>query len=49
MRKHKTQKLEVNSIGKPNIEALPESEQEIFYATLLKRITELVAQEGEEK
>ena len=47
LRKHKTQQLEVNSIGKPSIEALPEHEREIFYATLLKRIAELAAKGGE--
>ena len=47
MRTHKTQKLEVNNIGKPKIEELPENEREIFYATLLKRIAELSAQGGE--
>ena len=47
LRKHKTQQLEVNSIGKPSIEALPEHEREIFYAALLKKITELAAKGGE--
>lgn len=46
MRTHKTQQLEVNNIGKPKIEELPENEREIFYATLLKRIAELSAKGG---
>lgn len=47
MRKHKTLQLEVNSIGKPSIEALSEHEREILYAALLKQITELAAKGGE--
>ena len=43
LQENKTKKdIEVRSIGKPNISALSESEQAVFYATLLKRITELV-------
>lgn len=33
--------IEVRAIGKPSIVALSESEQQVFYTTLLKRIIEL--------
>lgn len=49
MQENKTKKdIEVRSIGKPNISALSESEQAVFYATLLKRITKL-AKGGDRK
>ena len=41
-----TRSIEVKAIGKPSIKALSESEQQVFYATLLKRITELAAKGG---
>ena len=40
------QKIEVRHIGKPSIEALTESEQAVFYTTLLKRIIELATKGG---
>ena len=46
MHKPKTQEIEVRHIGKPSIEALTESEQKVFYTTLLKRIIELVTKGG---
>lgn len=39
-------KIEVRHIGKPSIEALTESEQAVFYTTLLKRIIELATKGG---
>ena len=33
--------LEIETIGEPNIKALPESEQQTFFNTLLARIKEL--------
>lgn len=49
MQENKTKKdIEVRSIGKPNISALSESEQQVFYTTLLKRIMEL-AKGGDEE
>lgn len=48
MKKQKKE-IEVRSIGKPSIEALSESEQQIFYSTLLKRITELKAEDDKKK
>ncbi len=33
--------LEIKSIGEPDIKALPESEQQTFFNTLLARIKEL--------
>ncbi|MDE7084529.1 MAG: hypothetical protein K2O81_04745 [Clostridia bacterium] len=45
----RTKDIEVRAIGKPSIAALSESEQQVFYTTLLKRITELVAKGGEEQ
>lgn len=49
MQETKTKNIEVRVIGKPSIEALTESEQVIFYTTLLKRITELATKGVEEK
>jgi len=49
LQENKTKNIEVRAIGKPSIEALTESEQVIFYTTLLKRITELATKGGEEK
>ncbi len=49
MQENKTKHIEVRAIGKPSIKALSESEQQVFYTTLLRRITELVAKGGEEK
>ena len=46
---NKTKHIEVRAIGKPSIEALTESEQQVFYTTLLRRITELVAKGGKEQ
>lgn len=43
--KRQKKEIEVRSIGKPSIEALSESEQQIFYSTLLKRITGLKAED----
>ena len=39
------QEIEVITIGEPNPQTLSESEQCAFFETLLKRITELKAQE----
>ena len=44
-----TSNIEVRAIGKPSIETLTESEQQVFYTTLLRRITELVAKGGKEQ
>ena len=41
-----TKNIEVRAIGKPSIEALTESEQQVFYTTLLKRIIELATKGG---
>ena len=49
MQKNKTKNIEVKAIGKPSITALSESEQQVFYTTLLKRIIELATKGGEEK
>lgn len=37
------------SIGEPSIETLTEAEQQVFYSTLLKRITELKAEDDKRK
>lgn len=37
--------IKVNSIGKPDLTALPETEKQIFFETLLVRIKELCAEE----
>lgn len=39
--------IEVRAIGKPSIAALSESEQQVFYTTLLKRIIELAEGKGQ--
>lgn len=44
-----TKNIEVRAIGKPSITALSESEQQVFYTTLLKRIVELATKGGEEQ
>lgn len=49
MKKQKKLDLEVVAIGKPSIEALSESEQKVFYETLLKRIQELAAEDDKKK
>ncbi len=49
MQGNKTKHIEVRAIGKPSITALSESEQQVFYTTLLRRITELVAKGGKEQ
>lgn len=49
MKKQKKLDLEVRAIGEPSIEALSESEQKVFYETLLKRIKELAAEEDKKK
>ncbi len=49
MQENKTKNIEVRAIGKPSIEALMESEQQVFYTTLLKRIIKLATKGGEEK
>ncbi len=41
-----TKSIEVRAIGKPSIAALSESEQTVFYTTLLKRITEFAMKGG---
>ncbi len=41
MKKQKNLDLKVEAIGEPSVEALPESEQTIFFKTLLNRIKEL--------
>lgn len=41
-----TKTIEVRAIGEPSITALSESEQQVFYTTLLKRITELATKGG---
>ncbi len=46
MQENKTKDIEVRAIGKPSIEALSESEQTVFYTTLLKRIIELAEKGG---
>ena len=38
--------LQVNTIGKPNIQSLPEAEQRSFYETLLAHIKQLKTQDG---
>ena len=42
----RTKNIEVRAIGKPSIKALSESEQQVFYTTLLKRIIELATKGG---
>lgn len=37
--------IKVNSIGKPDLMALPETERRIFFETLLAHIKELCAEE----
>ncbi len=37
--------IKVNSIGKPDLTALPETEKRIFFETLLAHIKELCAEE----
>ena len=37
--------IKVNSIGKPDLTALPETERRIFFETLLAHIKELCAEE----
>lgn len=37
--------IKVNSIGKPDLTALPETEKQIFFETLLARIKELCVEE----
>lgn len=49
MKKQKELDLEVVAIGKPSIEALSESEQKVFFETLLKRIQELAAEDDKKK
>lgn len=49
LQENKTKHIEVRAIGKPSIEALTESEQQVFYAALLRRITELVSKGGEKE
>ena len=46
MQENKTTNIEVRAIGEPSIEALSESEQTVFYTTLLKRIIELATKGG---
>ena len=43
---NKTQQLEVITIGKPDIRALPDSERTAFFETLLARLKELKQQSG---
>lgn len=49
MKKQKKLDLKVEVIGEPSIEALSESEQKVFYETLLKRIQELAAEDDKRK
>jgi hypothetical protein len=42
----KTKEFKVTTIGEPNIKALPESEQAVFYSTLFHRIKELAEKGG---
>lgn len=49
MKKQKKLDLEVVTVGKPSIEALSESEQKVFYETLLTRIKELAAEDDKKK
>lgn len=49
MKKQKKLDLEVETVGKPSIEALPEAEQRVFYETLLKRIQELATKDEKRK
>lgn len=37
--------LEIETIGEPNVAALPEAEQRTFFETLLARIKELSGQQ----
>ena len=46
MQENKTQSIEVRAIGEPNIKALSESEQAVFFTTLFKRIQELASKGG---
>ena len=41
-----TKTIEVRAIGEPSITALSESEQQVFYTTLLKQITKLAMKGG---
>lgn len=41
--------LKVNSIGKPDLMALPETERRIFFETLLAHIKELCAEEDSKR
>lgn len=45
MKKQKKLDLEVETIGEPSIEALPQAEQTAFFETLLNRIKELKAED----
>ena len=42
MQENKTKTYEVTVTGKADISSLPEYERQIFYSTLLERITELM-------
>ncbi len=46
LQENKTKNIEVRAIGNPSITALSESEQTVFYTTLLKRIIELAEKGG---
>ena len=46
LQENKTQSIEVRAIGEPNIKALSESEQAVFFTTLFKRIQELASKGG---
>lgn len=47
--KKQKKEIEVRLIGEPSIETLTEAEQQVFYSTLLKRITELKAEDDKRK
>jgi len=46
LQENKTTTIEVKATGEPSVEALSESEQEVFYTTLFKRIQELASKGG---
>lgn len=49
MKKQKKLDLKVVTVGKPSIEALSESEQKVFFETLLERIKMLKAEDDKKK
>lgn len=49
MKKQKKLDLKVETIGEPNVAALPEAEQHTFFETLLNRIKELKAEDDKKQ